>query len=106
MFQCRKRRKTGREYSLHPFALCSKLMNLPPFQSHVWPAVPPPLASIRTQHSFLDLPRTEEDQTESQGVMPTPPVTSNQLGQLSLMVSTTAIDCRNTLSGCRDYVSG
>jgi hypothetical protein len=30
----------------------------------------------------------------------------NQYGQLSLMVLTTAIDCRNLLSGCRDTTAG
>src|SRR5712671_7029365 len=66
---CRRtrRRLSGRELLpliLSPFDLAHKAVHL--FQTHVWPAVPSPMASVHTQSSLLDLPRTEEDPTQTQ----------------------------------------
>jgi hypothetical protein len=96
---------TGREYPLSSFRPLFSLTDCLPVQSYVWSAVPPPLASIRTQYPFLDLPHTEEDKTKTQCVTRYRLIVFNQYGQLSLMVSTTAIDCRYILSGSRDYAS-
>ena len=62
----------------------------------MWPAIPPPVASIHPQCSVFHLPSTKKDQTQ---VCVTP--TLDQIlhheivyATSSSMVSTTAIDCR------------
>jgi hypothetical protein len=101
------RRLTGREYSLSSFRPLFTLTNaLPPFSV---PHVASSSAAIGKHSHSASVSRSSAHRGGSDGNSMHDPDTTqfvfNQYGQLSLIVSTTAIDCRNILSGCRDYAS-